>query len=158
MALVLSSCGVRRQARRPDPQVVQSVPVGAVSRFATLQVSFARARPEARPGEQVRPQPFSFSPAIAGTARWADERTLEFVPARPLPAGRRFRASVSMPGERAFDFAFSVIRPDIEVSFEGLEVEEADPDSYLLAGTVLTADREEPARIEKVLRARLCRQ
>ncbi|MCX7040081.1 MAG: MG2 domain-containing protein, partial [Spirochaetes bacterium] len=146
---------VGRELRRPDPEVVQAVPSGVLSRHAALRVVFTRARADREVGEPVSLQPFSFTPPLAGTARWTDERTLEFVPARPMPAGRRFRATVSLPKIGGFDFAFTVMRPSLDVVFAGLEVADDDSASYRLDGTVQTADREEPARVEKILRASL---
>ena len=159
---LLSTCGLAgelarrlgRELRRPDPEVVQAAPSGLLSRHAALRVVFTRERADRGVGELASPQPFSFMPPLAGSARWTDERTLEFTPARPMPAGRSYTATVRLPKTEAFDFSFSVMQPRFDVAFEGLEVVD-DSGTYRLDGTVQTADKEEPARIEQVLRASL---
>ncbi len=147
--VALAGCSLDRPLRAPDPQLVQSVSSGIVSRHAPIRVRFARAVEQ-----ELARSPFRFTPSLAGTARWVDDRTLEFTPAHPMPAGRRVRASVDLAGLAGFDFSFSVMRPSFTVDLGTMETVEGS-DGYELAGTIRTSDREEGAAVERLLSARL---
>jgi hypothetical protein len=104
---------------------------------------------------------FEFSPSIDGTAEWASPRELVFTPKGELKPGQDYRAVLNvgrildLPKAFArFEFRFSVVRPNMDVSLEGLFAEEADrPQVQVLRGRILTADMEEKALVEKVLEA-----
>jgi len=152
--LALATCASRSGAlRQPDPRVVQSVTTGVVSRHDPIRVVFAEPVAGGEIGAPIERSPFAFSPRIAGTARWIDERTLEFASDKELPAGRRVRASVDLATVAGFDFVFTVAAPSYAVEVGRLET--ADSASYRLAGEITTSDREDPARTERILTARL---
>lgn len=180
--LTLSTCTSTGPATRsPDPRIVQNVTRGPISRHDPIRVTFTNAVPGAEAGKRLPRSPIRLSPSVAGTAAWSDERTLEFIPSRPLPAGTRYTATadlrtagvdigtaVASAGEAApaadarlpalpepvFAFSFSVRRPDYGVTLQELAVD-ADGSSYRLEGTVETADREDPARVEGMVTAAL---
>ncbi len=153
--VIVTSCADRRPLRAPDPTEVQLFTGGIVSRHAVLRVTFTHAMIESEPGQPLSISPFSFSPRLSGTSRWADERTLEFAPNRPLLAGRRFRASVDLPNTRGFDFPFVVESPRLNIVFSGLSTAGVNADLYELSGSVKTTDVEEAAAMEKTVRSSL---
>lgn len=154
LAALLAACSSPRGAlRQPDPAVVQSVTTGVVSRHDPVRIVFAQPQATGEIGAALGRSPIRFSPPIRGTARWIDERTLEFTSARPLPAGRRVRASVDL-APAGFDFVFTVAAPSCTVDVDHLATAD-DGDAYTLAGTVRTSDREEPAKVERIVTARL---
>ncbi len=104
---------------------------------------------------------FEFSPSIDGTAEWTSPRELVFAPKGELKPGQDYRAVLrvgkilDLPKAFArFEFRFSVVRPDMEVTLEGLFAEDTErPQAQVLRGRILTADIEEQALVEKVLEA-----
>ncbi len=153
--LVLGTCGSPTKAlRQPDPQIVQSVTAGVVSRQDPIRVTFAQPVAEGEIGAEIERSPLRFVPRIRGTARWIDDRTLEFTSAEPLPAGRRVLASVDLPKIAGFDFAFTVVARSCTVDIGQLESAE-DAGLYNLSGTIRTSDREASAEVEQILSARL---
>ncbi len=129
--------GGRRVPPRPDP--------GLLHPADGLRGDRCGARAHPRSGS---------SRASRDTARWIDERTLEFTSDRPLPAGRRVRASVDLEKTAGFDFAFTVVAPSCTVDVGQLETAD-DAGTYTLSGTIRTSDREESAKTERILSARL---
>jgi alpha-2-macroglobulin len=151
----LAGCRAHEALRAADPQQVQTFSGGLLSRFAPVQITFVQSRSDVAVGKELSPSPLAFNPPLKGVARWADERTLEFVPSSALPAGKRFIASVNLPGSGGFDFTFTVLAPHYDVSLGSLAVESEEGKSYHLDGTLTTMDREEPAAVEKMVRATL---
>ena len=153
--LVLGTCSFPQRAlRQPDPRLVQSVTAGLVSRGDPVRVSFTQAVAEGGIGKDLERSPLRFSPRIAGTVRWIDDRTLEFTADRGLPAGRRVRASVDLPKVAGFDFVFTVVAPSYTVDIGQLEAADG-AGAYALAGTIRTSDREDAPEVERILSARL---
>ncbi len=158
VALIVVGCAAQRPPRLPDPQVVETLTGGLLSRYATIQVTFAHPQADKEIGRPLDPSPIRLNPGLKGIARWTDERTLEFVPAASMPAGRKFRVSVDVPKTQGFDFAFAVLPTSYEMAMGGLTVDREDGGSYKLEGTVTTSDREEPASVERIVRASLRRR
>ena len=151
----ITSCSLQKTMRRPDPQVVETVTGGLLSRYATIQVTFTHPMAGEDIGTPLSSSPFRFTPPLKGVARWADERTLEFVPAGSLSPGRAYRASVTMPKRERFDFAFTVLAPHFDVALGSLALDNGKDATYHLDGTISTTDREEPSRVEKLIAATL---
>jgi len=189
VVLILSSCASSVSTLRPaDPRIVQNVTQGPISRHDPIRVTFTHEVPGAEAGKRLTRNPLRLSPAVAGTAVWADERTLEFTPSKPLAAGTRFTATMDVRAagvdiatavaeaseaagapdvdavkadarlpqnpDPVFTFSFSVRRPDFDVALQDLSVD-SNGASYRLEGTVETADREDPARVENMIAASL---
>jgi uncharacterized protein YfaS (alpha-2-macroglobulin family) len=131
---------------------------GTISRKSEVRVLFVNNA--ATPGQSAEGL-LEFSPSIPGKAEWKSLRELVFVPRGELKPGQDYKAVLhvgrvlNLP--KAFDefrFAFSVIRPEMEILVEGLSSEDpARPEKQVLKGRVNTADTEEPALVEKVLEA-----
>ena len=104
---------------------------------------------------------FQFSPSIDGTAEWKSSRELVFTPKDELKPGQSYKAVLhvgkvlDLPKAFArFEFGFTVVRPNMEVSLDGLLAEDTDrPQAQVLRGRVVTADVEEKVLVEKVLEA-----
>lgn len=104
---------------------------------------------------------FEFTPAIDGAAEWAGPRELVFKPKGELKPGQEYRAVLrvgkilDLPQAFArFEFRFSVVKPAMEVSLEGLFAEDPKrPESQVLRGRVVTSDIEEKVLVEKILEA-----
>lgn len=98
------------------------------------------------------------TPAISGQWTFVTKREIELVPKDKLPSGQHYRVRVY--GDRLkdiaselkyYEFDVEVIKQEFEVKLEGLNTISATDPNLTLRGTLLSADQEEPAQIEKVL-------
>ena len=131
---------------------------GTISRKSEIRVLFVGTA--ASPGQSADGL-LEFSPAIPGKAEWRNLRELVFTPKEDLAPGKTYTAVLhvgrilELPKAFArFDFGFAVIRPEMEITLQGLFAEDPKrPEAQVLRGRVVTADAEEPAFVEKVLQA-----
>jgi alpha-2-macroglobulin len=164
---LLMSCGRTKsgadQPSRPDPlwgQFLESHTTGVISRGADIRVIFAT---NVVPSEQVGKSAtanFQVAPAVEGTATFVSTRELVFTPRRELAPGTTYKVSVNpnglleVPAKIApFEFAVQVKRPEFEVAVDGLTVDLDAPGAMALTGTVVTADVEDTAKVEALVRA-----
>lgn len=94
---------------------------GIISKNATIKVRLATAEGNVEVGEEA-PNLFSFKPSIKGITRWADNRTIEFVPTAKIPSGKLYKAEFDLGGIRnvsedlkTFKFGFQSVKQNISV-------------------------------------------
>jgi alpha-2-macroglobulin len=145
-----------------DPQFseyISAVTAGVISGESTIKVVLVEDyKGDTATRNEVIKNIFDFDPGISGTTRWADSRTIEFIPDKRLKSGQLFEATfklkkvVKVPDEFGeLHFAFSVIRQDFMVSDEGVRTYPGVSSKYFLAGTIKTSDVADNTLIEKVL-------
>ena len=131
---------------------------GTISRKSEIRVLFVNN--VADPGKDATGL-LEFSPAIEGKAAWKSTRELVVKPAGELKPGKEYKAVLKVNRvlklPKAFDrfsFAFSVIKPEMEISLSGLDAEDpARPNMLVLKGNIETSDDESKALFEKVIEA-----
>jgi uncharacterized protein YfaS (alpha-2-macroglobulin family) len=165
--VVLMSCGRTKSGadapNRPDPlwgQLLESHTTGVISRGADIRVIFAT---NVVPAEQVGKSAsanLKLAPEVEGTVTFVSTRELVFTPRKGLAPGTSYKISVNPKGllevpEKLspFEFAVQVKRPEFEVDVGGLTVDANTPGAMALTGTVVTADVEDTAKVEGLLRA-----
>ncbi|MGI6306106.1 MAG: alpha-2-macroglobulin family protein [Bacteroidales bacterium] len=101
---------------------------------------------------------FSFTPALKGTARWADDITLIFKPSKPLAPGTAYQGTLDMKklgsveeSFRFFPMTFRTVEKNFTVSLNPLAVDLPDGKTYTLTGTITTSDQIDNAEVEKYL-------
>lgn len=136
---------------------------GTISGQSVIRVVLSENYPEVvEPNTPVGKQIFRFKPPIEGEAFWADQRTIEFRPAKALPAATIFQATLLLKelhtiqeGLKNFDFSFRTIRQGFIIEPEGLvAMHRQRNDFYQLRGMMRTADFVEAESIEKMMEAR----
>jgi uncharacterized protein YfaS (alpha-2-macroglobulin family) len=113
-------------------------------------------------GKDVDKDVFSFSPSIEGKAVWADTRTIEFRPEKPLPSGQEYEAEfhlsevMDVPSELStFTFSFMTIKQNIEVTVDKLTTTDRQNLRWQkINGTLATADAADEKLVEDLLIAR----
>ncbi len=131
---------------------------GTISRKSDIRVLFVNNAAEA--GRSAAGL-LEFSPAIEGSAEWKSPREMVFVPKEELKPGKEYKAVLHVDKildlPKAFDrfaFAFTVIRPEMEILIDGLFADDPSrPHLQVLRGRIETADAEEPVLMEKILEA-----
>lgn len=139
---------------------IESYTTGVISKQSTIRIKLAGEVQVAHAqNEQLKDGIFDFSPSIKGKAYWIDDRTIEFRPEAILNPDKKYEADfnlgkiIKIDGDfEHFKFGFQTIKPDFSISFAGLQSESATSGEKMkLIGTVLTADGEDQAGIEKML-------
>ncbi|TVQ27662.1 MAG: hypothetical protein EA382_03180, partial [Spirochaetaceae bacterium] len=137
IAMVIASCAgdVSGTPAAPNPRVVEGFTSGEISRWSPIRIAFAEpvgAREQTSTIEAGRGAGdiLSFTPAIAGSARWVDAWTLEFAPDAPLRAGQRYRAAYRpsealKPVTEPFEFDFLVVPDSVDLEPAGLRIVDA---------------------------------
>lgn len=164
LAFILGSAACKPKGPEPGEaekewyRYISAFTAGTVFRASPVRVLFV---PDA--GVEGRPAPglLEFSPPIEGAAVWKTSRELVFTPKGELRPGQDYTAVLhvgkvlDLPKAFArFEFRFSVVRPNMEVSLEGLFAEDAGrPEAQVLKGRVVTSDREDRGLVEKVVEA-----
>ena len=167
LALLLACSGAPEDGSRQDaaeqfdwsPYIAAHTPE-RISRRDPIRVRFTTDQvTEEQVGEEAPPR-LSFEPAIEGVATWSSRRELTFHPAAPLTSGASYRVLLSFEGlaERPdhparFAFSIRVIPQHFELTIEGLSADPTAPSLRILEGALITADVEDAAPIERVLRA-----
>src|SRR5690606_11407461 len=120
---------------------------GIVPVNGTLQVVFT---PEfAATVDRTRTQGlFSFTPALKGSAEWADDITLVFKPSKLLAPGTAYQGTLDMSRLgaveerfRFFPLAFRTVEKNFTVSLNPVTVDLPDGNTYTLTGTLVTSDQ-----------------
>ncbi|MDE2887751.1 MAG: MG2 domain-containing protein [Gemmatimonadota bacterium] len=102
-----------------------------------------------RVGQSLEKTAFTFAPRIAGTARWADRRTLLFQPDAPLPFRRQYRGSLDLAALfprhmnlQPLEFAFNVAGREIVTLNADFElIEKDDPQRVVYKGRVVFSEK-----------------
>ncbi len=131
---------------------------GSVSRKSEIRVLFqADFGPDANKPGADKAAVLEFEPAIRGSIEFIGKREIVFHPTAELMAGQTYTVRVlpaglaNMPaGLAPFEFRFSVQSPQFDVSVQALESDPADDARMILRGLLVTADAEDPARVEKL--------
>jgi uncharacterized protein YfaS (alpha-2-macroglobulin family) len=151
----------RGELSEAERAAISAFSSGAISRESPVRVVFASAVAEpAQWNTTLESSPFRFEPAIKGFAVWTGANQLEFRPSERLKDGQAYAASLDVERLSAgklklsrFEFDFSAMRQSFEVSLDGLEAADAAaPKRQKLTGKLITADVEDAALVEKLLK------
>ncbi len=175
LALALLAGGCQRNKPTPvdaaptaaaaDPAwsaIVSAHTTGAVSRKSSLRLLFVNdVVPAAKVGSDASNN-LTLQPAVDGRATFASQREILFVPRNELAPATTYLASLRGDGLTGvpakigpFEFIVQTMQPNFDVAVDRLDIEDVAAGTMRLTGTIATADTEDPALIEKVLRATL---
>ena len=134
---------------------------GRISVQSTIRIELAKEMGSVSINSEIDKKLFSFSPSVSGSARWIDNKTIEFRPEKPLKTGTQYQATfylkklLNVPskfGEFVFDF--ETIKQSLSI-----EVESYQPNKLTnlsinnVTGKILTADVADEVSVEKVIEA-----
>jgi len=130
---------------------------GIVSARERIVIKFLSPVVEANKVGQSAAAFLTTHPAIEGSATFVSPKEIVLVPASSLPAGQRYRATLTTgqllgfpPQLGQFDFEFSVIKQAFEIFLDGIQAD-ANGDSVSLSGRITTADFVDRMSVEKML-------
>ncbi len=150
-----------KQENNPEfNKYIESYTAGMISKTGTIRIRLAGdVQIGHTKNEPVSSSVFDFSPSIDGKAYWVDERTIEFKPEGDLKPGKNYDAEfnlgkvIDVPGDLStFKFDFQTIKSDYTFTINGLQsATRTSVDHMKLTGVIQMADREDPAKVEKML-------
>ena len=108
---------------------------------------------------ELKENPFSFSPSLKGKAYWVSNNTIEFVPEEgTLKPGSLYECTFQL-GKfvevdkklKEFNFSFRVQERNFTLSIEPLPITDAQPDEINIKGEICFSDIVKKEEVEKIL-------
>lgn len=164
LAIVLfAACTGQRKDITPSAEFAPYISAytgGVISRQATIRIELAQDLPMVDLND-LKENPFSFSPSLKGTAHWLDNNTIEFVPeAGELQPGELYVGAfrlgdfISVKKElEEFEFSFRVQERNFTIYTETPTITEAHPANLSIKGEIQFSDAVELTEVEKMLSA-----
>jgi len=165
LAGLFSGCKNKQESTATPPQTIDNgisaYTSGVISRESVIQVRFSVAafRDSAKVNVPLGASPFTFKPAIKGTAVWTSDRSLEFRPAERLTAGQQYKgvlklAGLALPVTEKFAFSFTAMKQSFDIQEQGLRTtSDTNLTIQQFLGSVTTADAEVNQDVEKLVSA-----
>lgn len=170
---LLVSCGTDTKAplaRKDDfssPKAlyvdyISSFTGGVIPKTSEIRIRLAKAAGDSLSGKTIEEEVFKFSPAIKGTTRWEDNRTIVFTPAAHLSSGAAYEATFQLKkilkevpnGREEFRFTFQTLIQNFESNITGLQpYDKKDLSKMKIAGRLQTADFASNENVEQLLSA-----
>lgn len=168
VVILFTTCGDKKlEPLSIDPEFashVISFTSGIVSNSSKIQVRMVEEVVDAKVGEYLSSNPFSFSPSLKGRAKWIDKQTIEFVPNVALTAGEIYNVSFDLhkfqqvPTHlKTLKFRFQVKHQGIKYEFNGMSVvdEEKNMNMQNIHGILYSADKVSASAFEKIVSAKI---
>ena len=140
---------------------VMSFTSGVVSNSTKVRVRLVQEVADAVPGEELKFNPFSFSPSLKGKVVWLDKQTIEFTPEKRLPSGEIYTVDfdlykfIEVPENlKVLTFRFQVMKQAMLYEFNGIEPYKLMEKKWQkVNGIFKTADFASPEEIEQCAEA-----
>lgn len=141
---------------------VNSFTAGMISSRSKVQVSFVNSPFDSSNfSTQAQEGLFSFSPSVEGSARWTDDRTLEFTPEQPLPYGQEYEVKLNLskflkvPQDlETFEFNFKTLPLNGDLEVYGLSFTEVEGKQLpIVTGAITLSDHLDSTEVENMFKA-----
>ena len=135
---------------------------GVISQNSTIRIELTHEQPMVDLNNELKENPFSFSPSLKGTAYWVSNNTIEFVPEEgTLKPGSLYECTFQL-GKfvevdkklKEFNFSFRVQERNFTLSIEPLPITDAQPDEINIKGEICFSDIVKKEEVEKILTAK----
>ena len=135
---------------------------GVISQNSTIRIELTHEQPMVDLNNELKENPFSFSPSLKGKAYWVSNNTIEFVPEEgTLKPGSRYECTFQL-GKfvevdkklKEFNFSFRVQERNFTLSIEPLPITDAQPDEINIKGEICFSDIVKKEEVEKILTAK----
>ncbi len=144
-------------------QLISAHSAGAISRRSPLRIAFANDVVSADKVGSDASAHVVIEPAFKGDITFASTREIVAAPASgELAPGTTYKVRINGAGLsgidaklKPYEFLVETLTPNFDVTTHGLDVDPSHEDRMILRGTVTTADVEDAAKVEKVVRADL---
>ena len=132
---------------------------GVISQNSTIRIELTHEQPMVDLNNELKENPFSFSPSLKGKSYWVSNNTIEFVPEEgTLKPGSLYECTFQL-GKfvevdkklKEFNFSFRVQERNFTLSIEPLPITDAQPDEINIKGEICFSDIVKKEEVEKIL-------
>lgn len=165
MIVSFSSCTRTQKDIIPSAEYapyVNAYTGGVISQNSTIRIELTHEQPMVDLNNELKENPFSFSPSLKGKAYWVSNNTIEFVPEEgTLKPGSLYECTFQL-GKfvevdkklKEFNFSFRVQERNFTLSIEPLPITDAQPDEINIKGEICFSDIVKKEEMEKILTAK----
>ena len=162
MIVSFSSCTRTQKDIIPSAEYapyVNAYTGGVISQNSTIRIELTHKQPMVDLNNELKENPFSFSPSLKGKAYWVSNNTIEFVPEEgTLKPGSLYECTFQL-GKfvevdkklKEFNFSFRVQERNFTLSIEPLPITDAQPDEINIKGEICFSDIVKKEEVEKIL-------
>ena len=162
MIVSFSSCTRTQKDIIPSAEYapyVNAYTGGVISQNSTIRIELTHEQPMVDLNNELKENPFSFSPSLKGKAYWVSNNTIEFVPEEgTLKPGSLYECTFQL-GKfvevdkklKEFNFSFREQERNFTLSIEPLPITDAQPDEINIKGEICFSDIVKKEEVEKIL-------
>lgn len=134
---------------------------GVISQNSTIRIELTHDQPMVDLNNELKNNPFSFSPSLKGKAYWVSNNTIEFVPEEgTLKPGTLYEGTFRLgdfievdKNLKEFNFSFRVQERNFTLQLESLPITATQPDEINIKGEIRFSDVVKKEEVEKMLTA-----
>lgn len=162
--LSLASCSRSQKEVVPSAEYapyVNAYTGGVISQASSIRIELTQDQPMVDLNNELKDNPFSFSPSLKGKTYWISNNTIEFVPEEgQLKPGEFYQASFRL-GDfvkvdsklKNFDFSFRVQESNFSLHLQPLDIAYTTPEYATLKGEIYFSDVTDKKKVEQILSA-----
>ena len=134
---------------------------GVISQNSTIRIELTHDQPMVDMNNELKSNPFSFSPSLKGKAYWVSNNTIEFAPEEgALKPGTLYEGTFRL-GDfievdkklKEFNFSFRVQERNFTLQLESLPITATRPNEINIKGEIRFSDVVKKEEVEKMLTA-----
>ena len=160
----LNSCAGSQKEIIPSSEFapyINAYTGGVISQSSPIRIELTQDQPVVDLNNELKENPFRFSPSLKGKAYWVSNNTIEFLPEEgALKQGTMYEGSFQL-GEfvtvdkrlKEFNFSFRVQEKNFSLAMEPLDITATAPDYASVKGEIRFSDKIDNAQVEKILSA-----
>ena len=134
---------------------------GVISQSSTIRIELTQDQPMVDLNQELKDNPFSFSPSLKGKTYWVSNNTIEFVPEEGALKPGAFYEGTFRLGDfvdvdkklKEFNFSFRVQERNFSIHTDPITVTATQPDQVTVTGEIRFSDVVKKEEVEKMLTA-----
>ena len=134
---------------------------GVISQNSTIRIELTQDQPMVDLNQELKDNPFSFSPSLKGKTYWVSNNTIEFVPEEGALKPGAFYEGTFRLGDfvdvdkklEEFNFSFRVQERNFSIHTDPITVTATQPDQVTVTGEIRFSDIVKKEEVEKMLTA-----
>ena len=134
---------------------------GVISQNSTIRLELTQDQPMVDLNQELKDNPFSFSPSLKGKTYWVSNNTIEFVPEEGALKPGAFYEGTFHLGDfvdvdkklEEFNFSFRVQERNFSIHTDPITVTATQPDQVTVTGEIRFSDVVKKEEVEKMLTA-----
>ena len=134
---------------------------GVISQNSTIRIELTQDQPMVDLNQELKDNPFSFSPSLKGKSYWVSNNTIEFVPEEGALKPGAFYEGTFHLGDfvdvdkklEEFNFSFRVQERNFSIHTDPITVTATQPDQVTVTGEIRFSDVVKKEEVEKMLTA-----